>query len=1069
MNRFFRMRMMALAGTSLLALGAAEAQTLVSYHAYSSPGTEPNLLITSDYLQVTQNDQRLAGEVTSAVDYASILVFLPAGDAVTVESNELAASASGNVATSLAAHSTDEASQWGSRILSSQIAVAGVNAGISAGSGSVGIGSALLDAGAGAVAVEDNGIRASAQVNGASNLMQGLASASGGTDAGSATLQVDGNGDSTLSVSDAHSSLGNVQIVSGGASSATVADAFVTAASDQSGPAADAAVSVTGNEISAGLGGNSASNLVTDAEGGAGSSTIASLQTIGGMAEGGMTASVDRSHITVNMQASAISGAISVGGNALLATAEGNSVTNQLALAGQSEGSGSTASASTVGMSGLSVTASGADHSVTSAQSIIGADIRAEVRHNDGEFGGIGAQFLAPVTDAAISVAGNEVAARTTANNATNLLSASAAELTASFAISSAQASSNADIAASVANMAIGVALGATGLSDSAASVTENLVEAAATGNASASQLTLGAGTLAAGSGMANAGADTLNYLSTYADGGAALASFQSNDGGRVEATVSSLLAGIFETTAISASAVAVDGNAVVASATGNTGSSLLQLAGTEGTAAAAVASAQRNDATVTATVENTGITVVQSQKLSGASLSLGSNGIRATALGNGASNGLIASGFSRLTLGQPNASADGAIFENSAQAALALANDQALGGEVSASVTGAEISIAGSTPVSASTLTLSGNAMQAVASGNQAANVLNVEVTSLEAADATQADHLGVLVSRQTAGAAVLASGTSLHFLVTPKSVTDSTIAVSGNSLVAAADASFADNRLSVTGTTHGAEADASDVSFAVRNTQVTAADGTSTAVLNNVETVLSGNAAASTLSMTDNRQIAQARSNVALNSFALGVTSLQAGARLENSQQATADVSATVLNSQSRIGTGVSTATVQAVTGNSLQALGVANAAANSMQVASVSLPGSSGYSVLNGQTSSSAVTSLVDGSNIALGASGNTVFSGGVASVQGNVVGSQAIGNSADNRLAISALSSAGVIGGVSSMQQNSGAVTATVNNVGIGIAASGTGSFTVSGNTIRAAATGNSAVNSISRGN
>src|SRR5690606_16216212 len=147
----------------------------------------------------------------------------------------------------------------------------------------------------------------------------------------------------------------------------------------------------------------------------------------------------------------------------------------------------------------------------------------------------------------------------------------------------------------------------------------------------------------------------------------------------------------------------------------------------------------------------------------------------------------------------------------------------------------------------------------------------------NLAAADPAQADLFGALVNLQSNvdGAAVSALVDGLQIGLGLNTAETSTFSITGNSAVAAADGSYATNQLLVTGTTHAAShtnAAAGEYSYILQNTQAASANGSVDAIVQGVTVGMTGDEdTGSTLAISGNHQIAQARSNVALNSLSL------------------------------------------------------------------------------------------------------------------------------------------------------------------------------------------------------
>jgi len=173
--------------------------------------------------------------------------------------------------------------------------------------------------------------------------------------------------------------------------------------------------------------------------------------------------------------------------------------------------------------------------------------------------------------------------------------------------------------------------------------------------------------------------------------------------------------------------------------------------------------------------------------------------------------------------------------------------------------------------------------------------------------------------------------------------------------------------------------------------------------------------------------------------------------------------------------------------VTGNSLNAIAGANQASNVLNATAANGTAGQGnvasFAVLNQQGNAASMNAVVQNTMIGVTMSGyNTTapvnnFSGGYgygmnasnASVQGNSVLASGYGNTASNSLGLSAPATAATTASASlvNRQTNSAAISASVQNVSVGIGGSATGSaVAITGNSVTAQAVGNSATNVLS---
>lgn len=1093
------MKAMVLASTSVLALGtgAATAQVVTDYGYNFGPSPSTFSIPVGTYLLFGENDQQLIGSVSATLDNNSIVEIGPDDNAnVVVNSNSALAIANGNIATTLAADDLDQDEDWGLRILSSQIVF--TPATVVSSVTNVLLGQDIDGLEIGNLSVDDNEISATTAVNDATNILEGMPS---DLDAPVAGTLTGGNGGGVLSMTlaDVHSSIANNQFtVNAGplsGSNASVADSEVSISNDAT--TMDGTVSLDGNRIAAIYGGNRAGNSILDPDSVdyAGSAMIGNAQvnTEDGGA-GTASASISTSGMTITLALDTFTGTSSAGDNEILADSQGNAVLNRIVFGDGVNVSGANGTAgSSVSDDGATLAASlAADFAIGSAQGNLGSLLNSTI-----DSPAISTSLSGDLTGGILWVGDNAVQANAAGNQSDNMISADGPVVSASAAIGDYQTNDGTPVLAGIVESIIGASIAGdvVNVADEKGNVAieGNTTGAAATGNDATSQISLSSVDLSVGSALeAAASADPTGFGIVSASGGAVITHLQSNYGeGEVSANVTASQIGTFIGGNVSDSVVAVDDNTFAANATGNDGSTGIQLSGTDGAGTAAIANMQISAVPVDATLSDNDIGIVLGD-LSDGTLSLTSNAMNAIAIGNTGSNAINATGFTVLTLGVNDGDYHGTVGLNSvSSASLALASNQEFRDNVSAAIeTDSEIIIAAGN-VTDGIVAITGNAMLAAATGNQVGNALLIDAVNLAGANPAQTDLFGALVNMQSnmdgAGVTALVDGQEIGIGLAAAS--GSTISVSDNSAIAAADGSFAVNQLLVTGTTHAVAttgaAEPAEYSYILQSTQVAAGAGSITADVQNLAMGISGDSDdGSTLAISGNSQIAQARSNVAINAATFGLdpssddggfANLQTSALLTNTQTSDAVVSATVTAGEIGLDITTTTGTNQAVTGNSMQALGVGNASENSTNVAAVNLQGNrtdempADFLVLNAQDNSGAISASVTGGQIGIGSTGAPqTITGGVASVLDNSSSARAIGNSSDNRLTLAAVS-ANVIGGVSNMQVNSASITASVTGMNIGIYTAGATSVngTVNRNSIRASATGNSAVNVVRR--
>lgn len=1026
MNRFCRLKIAALAGTSMLAFGIAGAagQTVTDY-AYTVGDTTPSAaaLTAGTYVLSGFNNQQHGASASAVTTSLTIGVDGLVDDVtLTVSANEIDSIANGNSGVTAAADDLQQQEGWGLRTLSSQLASDGAT--VRAEAGSAGIGAELDLFEVGNVAIDGNAIRAAATVNDATSLVQGIPSATAASPAGTVTGGL-ANGVVAFSVEDAHSSLSSVQIVSDAGpdsgSGAQIEDVSIYVRDAAPAASVEAALSVGDNEIAATYVGNRASNAISDPDGTdhAGSASLVNLQANfqSGAHGGAIAAGVSAASVSVDVSAEIFSGTASVHDNAIQADVAGNSAANQLVTSEtiRLSGSGTPGSASLGQASATFGTALAADFGLASVQVNAGAELRADVSHEPGLYGGIGAGIEATFSGATVAVRENEVVARSTGNAASSLLAAEGSGIEASFVASNLQINEETVVSASVTRMAVGVTTESSNLLNSTITTSDNAIGAEAAGSSAVTQLVVSGESLDLGSEVTTASASSPSSAS-IAGAGAAILNLQSGQGdsGAVSATVSDALIGLFRLSDVGNGTLGVSDNSVHAGASGNLAANRLQLDGLVGSGSAGIGNLQVNEVAVIAAAQATGITVFPVGNLDEAVVSLSGNEMSAVALGNSGSNSVSASGFSVLGLGKVNSAYASSADTGAGSAALAIVSNQMSDADIAASVGGGAFISVELAEMRSGIAAVSDNLMLASATGNLIANTLGVDAVNLAAAG-------------PESGEALTGEG----------------------------------------------------YAYLLQNLQ-TASGGSITAALNGVQANLTGDAASgSTLSVSGNRQVAQARSNVALNQVGFGgLAEMQSGALLSSSQASLATVNAMVTGGQGLIDVTTTDGSTQAAQDLSLQALGAGNVAENAMNVTALNMrsDGSAvsgaGYQVLNGQMNGGTVSATVSEGQIGIGHyTDRQALSGGIASVLNNGMSALASGNSSDNRLTLAAASSFGVSGGVSNTQVNGGAISARVSaaTVGIFTSSADTATLAVTGNSIRASATGNSSVNVVRRTN
>ncbi len=504
------------------------------------------------------------------------------------------------------------------------------------------------------------------------------------------------------------------------------------------------------------------------------------------------------------------------------------------------------------------------------------------------------------------------------------------------------------------------------------------------------------------------------------------------------------------------------------------------------------------------------GVTVAVGADITGSSISVSGNVTAGSVTGNAASNALkvaatdisTGSDLAASTAGSLSADVIGAVADH------ALSNLQEVSYEegaayIASRVHGAfAIDAAEGATISGSSLAISGNTQSATAVANTTGNTLALDGTNVSAGSA--------LASDQWADA--LVSALSNLEIFAPAAVNGSSVDISGNTNTALGVINDATNTLTVTGTNIASLGTAGEVVLtgdlvgdlwsatgdhvlSNRQTAFTAVDATALTQIYNEDGIAAETSGVngSSVTISGNRTVSEASANRADNKLTMNAAStLSANGGIVNRQDSEASVSAlsSTLAGIALAGDVTSAALDSSsvkVDGNSTTALArgntatnVLNAVAGSSYGASAAGAGSSvgtggletraGVAVLNGQTNSGSVSATSIATVYAVALNGTTGIAKGSVSVSGNQIASEAYGNSAVNKVSLTGLNTGTSSAAVSSYQVNSGAITASVTQAGLGVTGTGAvggSSLGVKGNTISASAVGNSVSNAISR--
>jgi len=636
----------------------------------------------------------------------------------------------------------------------------------------------------------------------------------------------------------------------------------------------------------------------------------------------------------------------------------------------------------------------------------------------------------------------------------------------------------------------------------------DNAVLAAATGNrADGNLLSVSANAVDAGEGFGGEGGLPPPVGTALVDGGDVMTvtapfSVQNDqiNQARVTAKAKDAATVIAVDTGIIRSDATISGNSAAAQASGNVATDGLTLDANSLSTAADLNSLQLGKGVVTAAVgtasERAGASLSGAGDVVDSSLTVSGNSLEASAAENQVTNAMAITANSLTNAsGHENAQSGLLDYGVGAAADYALANAQEIKGgyqlpvAVKASAYGAFDAAAGDGAVR-STLDITGNSQTASALGNGAANSLTIAATALGAEDSVAPG--SALSSTQAAYTSVDAFS-DMQLGVTTAAV-DSNLLLSGNSNVAQARINDASNSLAVdavsAGSLSGEPATAqADIGYSSRvvgdhvlaSNQVADGSVSATAVTTGLSVDPAVSFVRSSFEASDNQTLAQAVANSASNSLTLtSAVQGDASVGLFNQQSNYASV-ASQATSAYGIGAHASSDSSSLVDGNSTSAVARGNIAANTLAVSGAAEDdctpdlASITTGALNSATAPALLSSVQMNAGIvsAYAASPTvTVTYGGVGvsdsrlGVTGNSVSATAYGNSATNMVTLASLGSLPA-SGISSVQTNSGAVTAQVSNAAYTVSPTSLGAsrIGISGNSISASAVGNAATSTV----
>ncbi|GAB2484473.1 hypothetical protein GCM10027082_39310 [Comamonas humi] len=558
--------------------------------------------------------------------------------------------------------------------------------------------------------------------------------------------------------------------------------------------------------------------------------------------------------------------------------------------------------------------------------------------------------------------------------------------------------------------------------------------------------------------GMQGSNLASISGLSDVSGASAPVLNTQLHSAGDVNARATAVSIGTIALTGSQNGSQTVNGNSVAADAMGSQADneSTVKAGGALTNAVATVGNSQTHVAGNTMAFAGAGLIGSGTAQSTNDQLVVNGNQLSANATSQQASN---------------TAALDGSSITATLPAGAAVANDQV---HNSGNVTAIAAGVASSSPsptlaapamIGTTRGSTVGGSAQVSSNEAQANANINLAANTVSLNSGTDLDTQGVgLANTQTVNQGDATALVRVNYGLTGTRAGGNTVVVSNNHSASAASQNQAINTVTVkAGSALGSMAPAivsaqTSSGATSSTTQTQLLSGVGTAGSSNGDTTISGNQSSS-----------NARANVANNALTIdsGTLTSNLGGSLTNGQTnyATGVVTA-VTSVQIPIGsssTNQSMAGATTVSGNSADALGVGNAALNSIVAsAGTALNGGSSLSLLNGQYNYGAInaTTTLDVPVFSSGNSGNV-------NVVNNTATATAIGNNAVNQITATALPSQLVASvGLTSTQINSGNVTATV--VGGFTNTGGGAGVNISGNQANAVAVGNRAVSSTTIG-
>jgi hypothetical protein len=952
----------------------------------------------------------------------------------------------------------------------------------------------------GSLTLNDNQISANSTGNSA-----GARTTSGAVSAGNAitfeggadiTGSGSGTGTSVALASGTAQSVADLTLVNAQANAASSFTTSVTGGDviSNTDNLAGGTVTQSGNAITASSTANLAGNLVSAGQGGSVANFTASVAALNVQSNKSLdsTASVEDSAVSavVGIAGAVPTGTVTLSGNTLAATAEGNVGVTTVAL----KAANLTATAANLGPSSTQgVTLNPAAGTASSSLGVVALSVQSNeggslTANNEGTSVSLSFNDQDLVESANVNISamgatlsGNRLQSTATANSASN---SATLEGTNGTGLSAAVGNSqlNVDMAVSAnagsSTTPLAVSLTAGVVASSKLALTSNTLSSAATGNTAFSRLDVSLDN-ASGSALLTATPKSeiseVNGVTALAD--LALANSQINDNTDVTAAmvggVSLDLGNV--TSEASPSTIALSTNQIGATVEVNRASNAMALdVGNLSGMTAALASGQAISDSA-ATVTTAGAVTLAAGGVVGAALTASGNTVKSSAQGNAANNALSLTGTTATGAGTVLTAASAAASATAAStvADVSVANLQSSTGDVLSALTGdgadAAVTMNLGAVTGASTLSLIDNTISATTSVNSASNALRLDITTVTGMSAGVA-------SAQTLSDSPANAITNGLVSVDALSLNGSSATVSGNAIAASVFGNSADNTLSLNAATAsgrnvapsaivGASSTAAG-DFAVANNQQVAGTAASVALSSITDGTVkistndgAGALGTSALTLSGNSVAAYSGANSATNRVALNVGQLSAASASVASRQVieSADVTSLTTGSVLLEG-GAVTGSALALSENMVKSTSLGNVATNQVSLAGTNATGLGGTVASAASASAGtaanvvadiAVANLQNSNDITLSATTTgdvglalgVVSAGSALTLTKNTIGALAQSNSAtntlatgyelaaDNTLALASTNLSGMSAGVASSQATVGTVDAT----------------------------------------